>query len=68
VETDGSWVFDFYHPSWRDYRKTGLPYGYRIEVHKQSGKAEHFATLQRQGATSRAGGARHTGKGETGEG
>src|SRR4051812_27672045 len=54
MESEGSWIFDFYHPRWRDYRRRGLPYGYRIEVHKASGKAEHFGTLQRKGATAGA--------------
>ena len=47
VETETLWIFDFHHPQWRALRrKTKTPFGMRIAVDKQTGKAEHFATLQ----------------------
>ncbi len=45
---DSKWIFDYFHPKWREFRKKGLPYGYRIAVGKASGRAEHFATLQKK--------------------
>jgi len=48
VETEFKWIFDFHHPQWRTLRrKTKIPFGVRIAVDKQTGKAEHFATLQK---------------------
>jgi hypothetical protein len=43
-EKEKCWIFDFYHPRWRSLRGKE-PYGVRISVHKQTGKARHFATL-----------------------
>lgn len=45
VETDTSWIFDFYHPRWHELRRRGEPFGARVAVHKRSGKAEHYAAL-----------------------
>jgi hypothetical protein len=49
TETDTAWIFDFHHPKWRYLRrKNKVPYGLRIAVDKQTGKAEHSATLQNE--------------------
>lgn len=45
VETDVSWIFDFYHPRWRDLRRQGEVFGTRVAVDKQSRKVEHYAAL-----------------------
>jgi hypothetical protein len=45
VETDISWVFDFYHPRWHELRRRGEPFGTRVAVDKRTGKAEHYAAL-----------------------
>ena len=46
VETDARWIFDFYHPRWRELRRRGKPFGTRVAVDKRNGKAEHYAALQ----------------------
>ena len=46
VETDASWVFDFYHPRWHELRRRGVAFGTRVTVDKRTGKAEHYAALQ----------------------
>lgn len=43
-ETDDHWIFDFYHTRWREFRGN-QPHGVRISVNKETGKAEHHATL-----------------------
>jgi hypothetical protein len=48
VETDGTWVFDFYHPRWRELRRRGIGFGARVAVDKRTGKAEHFGTLHNE--------------------
>ena len=49
VETDSHWLFDFHHPQWRTLRrKNNTPFGMQIAVDKQTGKAEHYATLQKR--------------------
>ena len=45
VETDISWIFDFYHPRWHELKRRGEPFGTRVAVDKRNGKAEHYAAL-----------------------
>ena len=45
-ETASNWIFDFYHPRWREFRRRNAPFGMRIAVDKQTGTAAHYATLQ----------------------
>jgi len=47
-ETDACWIFDFYHLRWNEYRDNGAPYGIRIAVDKQTGKARHYAALKKE--------------------
>jgi hypothetical protein len=46
VETDASWIFDFYHPRWHELKRRGVPFGARIAVDKRTGKTGHYAALQ----------------------
>jgi hypothetical protein len=46
VETNDSWVFDFYHPRWRELKRREVTFGTRVAVDKRTGKAEHYAALQ----------------------
>lgn len=48
VETDSNWIFNFHYPRWQTLRrKPKTPFGMRIAVDKRTGKAEHYATLQK---------------------
>ena len=46
AEMEDAWIFDFYHPDWWRLRRKEEPYGIRVSVNKQTGKAEHFAAIQ----------------------
>ncbi len=46
VETDACWIFDFYHPRWRDLRSRGEVFGTRVAVYKKSRRPEHYAILR----------------------
>jgi hypothetical protein len=45
VETDVSWVFDFYHPRWHELKRRGVAFGTRVAVDKRTGKTGHYAAL-----------------------
>ncbi len=48
IAVGSHFLFDFYHPQWRTLRrKNKTPFGMQIAVDKQTGKAEHYATLQK---------------------
>ena len=51
VETYSSWIFDFYVPQWREFRRENLSFGTRISVDKRTGKTRHYAHLQDQKST-----------------
>jgi hypothetical protein len=45
VETDVTWIFDFYHPRWHGLKRRGVPFGTRVAVDKRTGKTKHYAAL-----------------------
>ena len=51
-ENEGEFNFNYYYRGWRDLRKKGFPFGIRVAVAKENGKARHNCSLDGRTGTA----------------